>query len=623
MIYYCGMWLRLSVALSLTFGPTLLRADTPVPAITGVLNAASFTSQLSPGCLATIFGTNLAASTVTATTQPFPTTLGDVTVTVNSVAVPLQYVSATQINFVLPATTGLGPGTVIVTRSDSTSPPTTIAVALTAPGLFGAAGAAFALNPDGSLNSATNPVAPGASIGVYLTGAGPLTNPPSLNSLPVNATVGNAPATVQSITPTDRIGVSLASVQVPAPLPDGSYPMIITVAGVASNGATITVGKGGPTGLLTSLGALAIPGPWATVQLYGNVAFLCGSHGIQPLNLQTPAAPAIPTAYTAISTAGFLCSVQSNNLLQLSGTNGNALNVYSLADPTKPTQVGSSVTLPSIFANSIVPAGNTVYFSTDWYAVYGTKITGQYGAFFSYDFTIPKSPVLRSLLLVDPLVPASGGFSPRWKVALADANTAIIASTTATGDSTSNGAGLLQVVDVSTPPVSKIITTVTIPTTAVATGIAIQNGVALVVGNTSGWSNPMAAGIGAVFGGNLTITAIDVSSPRSPTLRSTLIPSPNLPSSGTYSVVGIGSGRFAIAVGGPPPPAPPVSTTTILTPISPISGVIGIVDASNPANLTFTPVMTVLAPGELAFSNGLLLVPGANGLNVLQVNQNP
>src|SRR5207245_1730579 len=123
---------------------------------------------------------------------------------------------------------------------------------------------------------------------------GPATDPPSLNNVPVNATVGIAPATVQSITATDTIGVSLASVQVPAPLPDGSYPLIITVAGVASNGAAIIVGKGGPSGLLTSLGALAIPGPWSNVQLYGNVALLCGSPGIRPVNLQTPAAPAIP-----------------------------------------------------------------------------------------------------------------------------------------------------------------------------------------------------------------------------------------------------------------------------------------------------------------------------------------
>jgi uncharacterized protein (TIGR03437 family) len=616
------MRLRLPVACCLLFISTLLSAETTPPAITSIVNAASFTPQLSPGCLAAIFGTNLASATATAATQPLPTTLGDVTVMVNSVAAPLQYVSPAQINFVLPAATGLGPATVSVTVAGSTSPKTNIAVALTAPGIFATSGAALALNPDGSSNSGKNPVAPGAGIRLYLTGADPAVNAPSLNYLPVNATVGNIPATVQSLAATGTVGVSLAAVQVPSPLPDGLYPVIITVAGVASNAVTITVGKAsGPAGPLTSLGAIAIPGPWASVQLYGNVALLCGSPGIQPVNLQTPSAPAIPDGYAAVSTGGFICSVESNNLLQLSGANGNTLNVYSLADPTKPASLGSSVTLPGLFANSMVPAGNTVYFSTDWYSVYGTTIIGQYGDFFSYDLTAPKSPVLRSQLFPDPLVPGSSNLSPRWNVALADAATAIVTSTTATGPNTGNGTGLLQIVDVSTPPVFKVITTLEIPTTAVATGIAIQNGIALIVGNTAGWSNPTSGGRSALFGGNLTIAAVDVTSPRSPKLRSTLIPSPALPSSGTYSVVGVGNGRFAIAVGGPPPPVPPVSTTTIIAPVAPISGTIGIVDASNPASLIFTPVMTVLAPGDLTFSNGLILAPGANGLNVLQVNE--
>ena len=119
------------------------------------------------------------------------------------------------------------------------------------------------------------------------------------------------------------------------------------------------------------------------------------------------------------------------------------------------------------------------------------------------------------------------------------------------------------------------------------------------------------------FTGNLTLAAIDVSSPRNPVLRGTLIPSPAVPTGGAYSVVGIGNGRFAVSVEAPPPSASSTATT-IPAPITP--GVVGIVDATNPASLVFTQVVSVLNPGELGFSNGFLFVTGANGLNIFKVN---
>jgi hypothetical protein len=311
--------------------------------------------------------------------------------------------------------------------------------------------------------------------------------------------------------------------------------------------------------------------------------------------------------------------LENNSLLQLGGANGNSLNIYSLADPTKPAMV-SSVTLPSLFVNSIVPAGNVVYFTTDWYSLAGAVITGQYGEFYSYDFTNPKTPLFRSQLLTDPGTPGSNDLSPRWKAALIDANTAVISSTTASGGNTGNGKGLLQIADISSPGVIKVVDTLAIPGTAVATGVAVQNGIALVVGNTAGWSNPAAPGQSAVFGGNLTISAVDVSSPQKPALKSTLTPSPAVQSSGTYSVVGIGNGRFAVAVGAPAVTLPATTGNATAPPAPGAAGFIEIVDASNPTALTFAPLATVLMPGELAFSNGLLLAPGANGLNIFQVN---
>jgi adhesin/invasin len=73
------------------------------PTILSVVNAASFHPDGSPGALMTIFGTGLSDSVYQAASFPLPTTLGSTTVTVNGIAVPLNYVSPTQINFQMPA----------------------------------------------------------------------------------------------------------------------------------------------------------------------------------------------------------------------------------------------------------------------------------------------------------------------------------------------------------------------------------------------------------------------------------------------------------------------------------------------------------------------------------------
>jgi uncharacterized protein (TIGR03437 family) len=111
------------------------------PAVTpgGVLNAASFLGTIAPGGLAYLSGQNLADGTYLASAAPnFPTSVAGVTVSVDGVAAPLIYVSATQINFQIPWETA--PGTAVnvtVTRNnvDSDVEPITIESA-TSPSLF-------------------------------------------------------------------------------------------------------------------------------------------------------------------------------------------------------------------------------------------------------------------------------------------------------------------------------------------------------------------------------------------------------------------------------------------------------------------------------------------------------
>ena len=86
--------------------------STATPVITPgrIVNAASYLGTISPGSLATVYGSNLAGA-VNVTQKPdgsFPTSAAGVTVSVNGVNAPLVYLSPTQINFQVPWETAPG-----------------------------------------------------------------------------------------------------------------------------------------------------------------------------------------------------------------------------------------------------------------------------------------------------------------------------------------------------------------------------------------------------------------------------------------------------------------------------------------------------------------------------------
>src|SRR5205807_7701033 len=83
------------------------------PVVWAVLNAASYSALVSPGCVVAIFGRGLAAAPATAPSVPLPSTLGGVTVSVAGLAAPLFYVSPTQINALIPFETAIPANTVV------------------------------------------------------------------------------------------------------------------------------------------------------------------------------------------------------------------------------------------------------------------------------------------------------------------------------------------------------------------------------------------------------------------------------------------------------------------------------------------------------------------------------
>ena len=99
----CSRMARIAVAFaaaSLTF------AQTPQFSSSGVVNAASYAQPITPGSLVSIFGTNLANATASASQLPLTTELSGTSVTVNGVKAPLLFVSPEQINLETPSTTG-------------------------------------------------------------------------------------------------------------------------------------------------------------------------------------------------------------------------------------------------------------------------------------------------------------------------------------------------------------------------------------------------------------------------------------------------------------------------------------------------------------------------------------
>jgi uncharacterized protein (TIGR03437 family) len=98
----------------------------------GILNAASIAPlALAPGALGVIKGANLSAGTATATTIPYPSSLGGVTVSLSGQACPLLYVSSNQINFQVPP--GLPAGRYVISVGGATSE---VIVNNVSPGIF-------------------------------------------------------------------------------------------------------------------------------------------------------------------------------------------------------------------------------------------------------------------------------------------------------------------------------------------------------------------------------------------------------------------------------------------------------------------------------------------------------
>jgi uncharacterized protein (TIGR03437 family) len=243
-------------------------ASTEAPAPAAALNSAnvSGTAQISPGSWVTILGDRLANGTSSAS-GTFPLSLVGTAVMIGSTALPLDYVSPTQVNALLPFS--LTPNTIAslsLQRSGTVSVPIEVTIADLGPAIFAVNGVgtgqgAVTIASSGVLAApvgafpGSQPVTRGDFLAIYCTGLGAVNNTPAdvapaPSSPPLattlanpSVTIGGMPAVVSysGLAP-GLVGLYQVNVQVPNNTPTGNaVNLAITVGSLTSNTVTVAV----------------------------------------------------------------------------------------------------------------------------------------------------------------------------------------------------------------------------------------------------------------------------------------------------------------------------------------------------------------------------------------------
>ncbi len=592
--------------------------------VQAVTDAAAFGPRVAPGSIATIFGTNLAATSIQASGYPLPTSLGGTTVMVEGVAAPLFYVSSGVINFQVPSSTPTGSATLIVQAPGGTSAAFTFTVLAQAPAIFQSGlNRAVAQNSDGSTNSDANRAPAGSVLTIYFTGQGPVTNavpdgaaapgsPLSNSTANYSAAIGPAQASVQflGLAP-GYAGLAQANLVVPA-LATGDYPLVINIGGIVSTSAMVSVSG---QGSFTSPLALAGFAPFASANTAGtallnNTVYVCGSDQITMVDVSDPTQPRVAGSFggAQLNGQGTICAINPNTsppiLVDVVGAyalNSNmAFAVYSLANNQSPALLTVAAT-PYPYIVSLSFSGTAGFVTTSYFSFYTNSfsIFGQTGEFAAFDFTNPSQPQLLSVLSPSSL--SDQELKP-YAAAVDSTGFAYIASSTGTGSNT-GGTGVIDVVSIATPTAMFGVEQVPASPAAILLSFDISGNTLLACGNTTENRNPGIPNFG--FTGYLTLTAMNVSAVETPLIVNSI--QTNLQVNGTFYTTAFNNGVFAIVNNAP---------------VSDYNGPpsLMIVDARTPSNLILYPVQSQFGLGAMVATTGGYLLAGSDlGLYVYKL----
>lgn len=222
----------------------------PGPIIARAVPAAGLvdTLSLAPGSFISIYGTRLGSGLATASSIPFPTTLGTTTVTVNEKPIPLHFAGENQANALLPddisglvrltVKTGAGVHSINVLIEDAV--PAVFTVSQTG---TGAAAALHAV--EGGVVSDANPARIGEYVSVFLTGLGATEASGSLQVAKIKpeATVDGIAATVAwAGRAPGFVGLDQVNIVIPPGVHAGAaVPLIVRSGKRGSNVTTLAI----------------------------------------------------------------------------------------------------------------------------------------------------------------------------------------------------------------------------------------------------------------------------------------------------------------------------------------------------------------------------------------------
>ena len=225
-------------------------APNGTPSITanGVVNAASYSTELAPGGIASVFGSFLSYEQFIQPRPPLPTRLNSLQVLVNGEPASLLYAGGTQINFVIPRS-AVSPATIVVNKANSLNREQVIVPLLSAaPAIFSADGSGR--GQGAILHAGTAQLADGAQparandpLEIYLTGLN-VCEPDELciEDVP-QVTVGGLAAPLLFYGKAPGLpGLNQINIRVPDGAgPGSSVPVKVVRLGNASNEVTIAV----------------------------------------------------------------------------------------------------------------------------------------------------------------------------------------------------------------------------------------------------------------------------------------------------------------------------------------------------------------------------------------------
>jgi uncharacterized protein (TIGR03437 family) len=212
-----------------TLAPLALSITPP-----GVVNGASYTSQIAPGSFISIFGAGLAGAGCGASVQ------------INGEPVSVAAALPFQMNAQIPFDVSSGSATVTLS-SGCGSAQQAITISDVAPAIFSiSADQAAITDQDNSLNKPSNPALRGDWIVIYATGLGAVSGSGTLRpaATPVSVVIGGVevPAVYAGLTPESPFGIYQVNVQLPAALPPGlSLPLYLKQGATTSNNVTVSI----------------------------------------------------------------------------------------------------------------------------------------------------------------------------------------------------------------------------------------------------------------------------------------------------------------------------------------------------------------------------------------------